>query len=214
MPRRSPGDRIDFTAIAKAATIPLTSQSSFPAYIATQSEQIGPQLGLYGLQHAHRPQEMIQFKLQDTTDSISHLQCLTTSMGDRCGLVVGWSTGGIELWDDRWPNAPAVVYHGSNSGARTSDQSPILPRPVVEEPQMTTIASPISGLPNIGLWELKTGKLLNLTQYPTYEDDIPTTIPPPLLILRSQWGCDREDEPLCGPALLAVSVRCCNWFYA
>uniref|UniRef100_A0A0X3Q6M4 Uncharacterized protein n=1 Tax=Schistocephalus solidus TaxID=70667 RepID=A0A0X3Q6M4_SCHSO len=208
----SPGSR--FTALAKTEYLPVGETSRISVYIGSHSESGGSRFGLFSLEQAPRLQELIRFS-PTVAGEVTSLQCLLTSAGDRYGLLVGRRNGLVQLWEDRWPAGPAVTYWGSDSGCLTSSSSPIPPQPAVEVPHHTSLAAPILGQAKIGLWQLKTGRLMRVLSYTVGEEEVAEdtiSVPPPLLLLKSEWGIDADRMPTCGPALLSINLRNSNWF--
>ncbi|VDD79628.1 unnamed protein product [Mesocestoides corti] len=198
-----------FTAVAKADHLYFVPYTFSLIYVAA-----GDRFSLLSLQTQRRVDEHIVFgDSSGAACDVTHMQALLSPSGDRSGLLVGRRNGLVELWDDRWPRKPAVTYHGSDAGLVTPSASPVPPKPVVDVPSRTIVASPLIGCPKIGVWQLKTGKLLNLLEYPVDEFDDPAFAPPPLLLLRSQWGWKRNRPPLRGPTLLSIGLRCADFFY-
>ncbi len=146
-------------------------------------------------------------------EEISSLQCLMSVEGDRTGLLLGRRNGAVELWDERWPSSPAVVFHGSrvapHPGAHSSPAAHA-PSPVVEQPGNSFIASPLLLGDRVGVWEVSSGRLLNVLEVPDADSE------PPCLILRSQWGRSPLESsfPLRGPALLALTRSHAHWYYS
>ncbi|KAL7060603.1 hypothetical protein AAHC03_010060 [Spirometra sp. Aus1] len=211
----SPGSR--FTALAKTEYRPVGETSSISVYIGSYSESGGGRFGLFSLEQAPRLQELIRFS-PTVAGEITSMQCLLTSAGDRYGLLVGRRNGLVELWEDRWPAGPAVTYWGSDSGCLISSSSPIPPQPAVEVPHHTSLAAPILGHAKIGLWELKTGRLMRMLSYAVGGEgeeaaEDPLSVSPPLLLLKSEWGNDADRMPTRGPALLSINLHHSNWFY-
>ena len=57
-----------------------------------------------------RPAELITFANPAFTKQIFHLQCTHGPNDDWTAVVARRVDGDIELWDDRQPRAPAVIY--------------------------------------------------------------------------------------------------------
>lgn len=197
-----------FTALAKAAPVYLSTNEPVPVYLAT-----GSRFSLLSLHSPDRSMELVSFG--ERQGEVTHLQALVSPVGDRTGIIVGRRNGRVELWDDRWSQSPVVTFYGSDAGCSdASSISPITPRPVVDQPTHSTLASPLAGCPRIGVWQLKTGKLLNLLEYPSPGGGVdPLVTPPPLLLLRSQWVRQFDGMPVRGPALLSVGLQHTDFFY-
>lgn len=149
------------------------------------------------------------YRSSDSYNEVTSLQCLWSPSGDRMGLLVGRRCGLLQLWDDRWPNSPAVEYFGSDGEGLKNVASHIPPMPIVDW-QTNVVASPLIARPLIGLWDLYTGAVLNLCELPWPSTRQPSD-PPPLCFYRSHWA-NPDGRVYKGPALLSLDSNGVNWF--
>ncbi|CAL8071895.1 unnamed protein product [Calicophoron daubneyi] len=142
------------------------------------------------------------------TDIVS-LKCLIDSAGHRSGLLTGRRCGLVQLWDDRWPNRPAVQYYGSDGSLVSPFASHIPPVPAVDSSGHRVVCCPLLASSHIGIWDFDSGEVLNVLKVP-YKNPRPPFARPPHLFFRSSWN-NLSGTTVRGPALLAVgqeSIHC------
>ena len=154
------------------------------------------------------PQELIAFANPAESNKITHMQCLHSHNNDRSGVVVRRSDGSIELWEDRQPKSPAVVYKSPPRGPSLCSGPP-----VVDTPSHSYLAAPLNNCRAVGVWRLQTGELLNILEIPGYMLRRSSDYYPIALVMRSRWGWGGSSWPFCGPVLLAIQGRFVNFFY-
>lgn len=205
----SSGGEAGFTAVAQADAIYSSSVGPIPFYVA-----MGNRFSLVTSYASYRNYELVSFDVGSHSGEITHLQALFSPSGDRMGVIVGRRNGQVEFWDDRFSKKPAVSYYGSDAGCSNyTDVSPVPPRPVVDSPFQMVLASPLVGCAKIGVWELQTGHLINMMDYPVGRGDNPKSAPPPMLMMRSLWGKPVESRFERGPMVMAVGTRYADFFY-
>ncbi|CAH8826315.1 unnamed protein product [Trichobilharzia szidati] len=133
---------------------------------------------------------------------ISSLQCLGTYSGDRLGLIVGRRCGLIELWDERFPNKSVIEYYGSNGSTFMSLASHIPPFPVIDPVLQKTMACVLVPNHHIGIWNLQTGKVIDVHRL-SHTMSQAVSSPPPVLIHRTSWS-DKNDMVYKDPTILAL----------
>ena len=167
-----------------------------------------------GFAGSTRISELVNFVNVPDAPDIVHLQCLQAPYYERTGILVGRHDGKVELWEDRQPRKPAVIYKESiGSALRSYSVPPNNPTPVVDTPSHSFMAMPMMNCGAIGLWHLKTGELMNLMTYAPWFNSKSSEMFSPVLVLRSQWGHGSSTWPLCGPMLMAIQDRYVDIFY-
>nr|CAH8823730.1 unnamed protein product [Trichobilharzia regenti] len=143
---------------------------------------------------------------------ISSLQCLGTYSGDRLGLIVGRRCGLIELWDERFPNKSVIEYYGSNGTTFMSLSSHIPPFPVIDPVLQKTMACSLLPNHHIGIWNLQTGKVIDVQRL-SHPISHAVSCSPPVLIHRTSWS-DKSGIVYNDPAILALdssSIYSFDW---
>ncbi|CDI97626.1 hypothetical protein EmuJ_000141600 [Echinococcus multilocularis] len=145
-----------FTAVGSAAY--LQNMRKLDAYVA-----VGKAFSLLSFTSAKSELELIRFGGADASD-IAHLQCLLSPNNERSGVIVGRVDGSVELWEDRQPKSAAVVYKESKGAV----ESGLPPRPVVDFPSHSFVATAMEKCGAIGIWQLQTGELVNILECPAW----------------------------------------------
>ncbi|KAL5109130.1 hypothetical protein TcWFU_006793 [Taenia crassiceps] len=143
-----------FTAVGSASYF--ENMRKLDAYVS-----VGKAFSLLSFTSARRERELISFGDADGAE-IVHLQCLLSSNDKRSGVIVGRADGSVELWDDRQPKSAAVTYRETKGAVKGGTP----PRPVVDCPSHSFVATAIEKYGAIGIWQLQTGELTSSTNNP------------------------------------------------
>ena len=160
-----------------------------------------------------RATELVEFMYLPDTGDIVHLQCLQTPSFERTGVIVGRSDGRVELWEDRQPKGPVVVYKESIGSADENVAQFNYPRPVIDTPSHSYVAMPLKHCGAIGMWHLQTGELINLLKCDQWYQPGSLDSSPPVILMRSQLGCGGSAWPFCGPFLMSIQNHLVDLFY-
>ncbi|KAH9284955.1 hypothetical protein ECG_03315 [Echinococcus granulosus] len=190
-----------FTAVGSAAYLLNTRKQD--AYVA-----VGKAFSLLSFTSAKSELELIRFGGADASD-IAHLQCLLSPNNERSGVIVGRVDGSVELWEDRQPKSAAVVYKESKGALESS----MPPRPVVDYPSHSFVATTMRECNSIGIWHLQTGELVNLFEWSEWSTDELFVSGPPQLVMRTQWTHEEGKPSFEGPVLMAIHKNYADFFY-
>ncbi|VDO04668.1 unnamed protein product [Rodentolepis nana] len=166
---------------AMASTSLYDRVDALSAYVSVNED-----FSLLNLSAPSREIEQINFRTRKYTcgNSISYMQCILDVSKNRRGIVVQRCNGGVELWDDRQPKCPSVIYIPD---VPCYDISLVPHPPVVEWPMQSMIALSPARCRSILLCRLETGEPINVLEYPggfnneSYQK----------IIFRSEWNFDR-----------------------
>ncbi|EUB56632.1 hypothetical protein EGR_08493 [Echinococcus granulosus] len=190
-----------FTAVGSAAY--LQNMRKLDAYVA-----VGKAFSLLSFTSAKSELELIRFGGADASD-IAHLQCLLSPNNERSGVIVGRVDGSVELWEDRQPKSAAVIYKESKGAVERG----LPPRPVVDYPSHSFVATAMEKCGAIGIWQLQTGELVNILECPAWVGNKLLFCRPPQLVMRSYWGLEDGKSSSCGPVLIAIHDKLVDFFY-
>lgn len=168
----------------------------------------GNVFSLLPLKATKRKTGLIDFSETSNKSEIFHLQCLLSPNNDRKGVLLRRTDGQIELWDDRQPKGPSIIYRDS----LISPNAPQGGRPVLDFPQQFYVAASTGDQKVIRLWKLQTGELMNVLESPEHVqlDSFPY---PPILTFRSFWGFDGNHSSFQGPTLMSIKKNAFDFYF-
>lgn len=135
---------------------------------------------------------------QNHCNTVTYIQCLLREGNERYGIIVQRDNKLVEMWDDRQPRSPCLVF-----------ESPSLTRPAVELPLQSMIALHQILEESVKLYSLRTGECVNTMKYPQGQcaDLLPQ------MVFRTPWFYNGNEPCPPGPAVMISFSSKSEYFF-